>query len=54
MYYKFDSQFSYARRNGFTGTIEQYVKNQYKGYAAICKRCDIKKPLNINQWIDSK
>jgi len=49
MYTKFESGHAYARRNGYKGTYEEYIKLHIEAYRTICKRCSIK-PLMKDQW----
>ena len=39
-----------ARRNGYKGTYEEYVRLQYNAYKSVCKRCEIK-PLSQAEWM---
>jgi hypothetical protein len=52
-YAHFASQHGYARRNGYKGSYDEYVKIQYEAYKTICKRCDAR-PMTFQQWKDSK
>ena len=49
MYSKFESSHAYARRNGYKGTYEEYIKIQHECYRTICKRCGIE-PLSKEAW----
>jgi len=51
MYSKFESSHAYARRNGYTGTYDDYIQHQYKCYCIGLKRCGIK-PMPKEQWFE--
>lgn len=52
MYSKLAKAHTYARRNGYEGSYDEYITLQYKGYREICKRCDTK-PMSRDEWFDS-
>lgn len=47
------NEFAYAQRNGFNGTIQEYLLQQYDAYCAVCKRCDAT-PVPYGDWLKTK
>lgn len=46
------NDFGYARMNGFSGGIYEYLQGQYRGYVETCTRCEIT-PMTYLEWIES-
>ena len=46
---RFNSQFVFARANGYKGTIGDYEQVQYSAYCSMCERCDIT-PMSFEKW----
>ncbi len=51
-YDHFARSHAYARRNGYTGAYDEYVKLQYETYRDTVRLCGIKKPMTFEQWKD--
>lgn len=49
-YDKYASQHAYARRNGYKGHYDEYVRGLYLAYVGICKRCGVK-PMKFDRWL---
>jgi len=43
------ANYAYAVSNGYTASYAEYEASAYKGYCAICRRCDVK-PMSRTQW----
>lgn len=47
-----NSNFKFAQTNGYQGSFVQYMEANYKSYASVCNRCDIK-PMSLTEWANS-
>lgn len=50
---KFNAEYEYAKRNGYTGTYAEYEALQYEGYCRRMARMEII-PLTENDWIENQ
>lgn len=41
----------FACRNGYTGTFQDYLQEQYRAYCSTCRRCGIEAKL-FSDWLE--